>query len=176
MLVYHKEALQKIQRLYNVEKESKTWTDEKRLEYRKENSKPILEDFLVWLKNHKSKVLPKSKLGEAITYCLNQWNQLVVCLHDGQIDIDNNRAERSIKPFVISRKNWLFANSLKGTESSAIILSVVETAKANGLNPLYYLTYLFEQLPQVDLADPEAWEEVLPWSSSLPEICHVPKK
>ena len=171
-----KEAIQKIQRLYAIEKESKTWTDEERLEYRKKKSEPILEDFSKWLKNHKSKVLPKSKLGEAITYCLNQWDQLVVYLQDGQIDIDNNRAERFIKPFVIGRKNWLFSNSLKGAESSAMIYSVVETAKANGLNPLNYLTYLFEQLPQMDLDDPEAWKEVLPWSSSLPGICHVPKK
>lgn len=92
------------------------------------------------------RVLPKSALGAAITYCLNQWENLEVFLEDGRLEIDNNRSERSIKPFVIGRKNWLFSNTSRGACGSAIVYSIVETAKENGLNPYYYLHYLFEKL------------------------------
>lgn len=107
----------------------------------------------VWLRHQRGRVLPKSKLGEAITYCSNQWEKLTAFMADGQLEIDNNRSERAIKPFVIGRKNWLFANSPRGAKASAIIYSVIETAKENQLNPLKYLQYLFEQLPQ--LANPD---------------------
>ena len=94
------------------------------------------------------RVLPKSALGTAVTYCRNQWSKLLTFLLDGRLEIDNNRSERAIKPFVIGRKNWLFANTVRGAKSSAVIYSLVETAKENGLAPFPYLTYLFEQLPQ----------------------------
>src|SRR5690606_35332809 len=82
----------------------------------------------------------------------------------------------SIKPFVIGRKNWLFANTPRGARSSAVIYSVIETAKENGLNPFVYLTYLFEQLPNVELSD-AALETVMPWSDTLPDACRLrPKK
>src|SRR5699024_8467192 len=85
--------------------------------------------------------------------CRNQWERLVAFLKDGRLEIDNNRGERSIKPFVIGRKNWLFSNTAKGANASAIIYSVVETAKENGLNPFNYLKYLFEILPNMDIED-----------------------
>jgi hypothetical protein len=113
-----------------------------------ERSQPILDAFSAWLREQTPRVLPKSALGKAIKYCRNQWDRLVAFLEDGRLEIDNNQAERSIKPFVIGRKNWLFSNSAKGAESSAIIYSVVETAKENGLNPFNYFNYLFEELPQ----------------------------
>ncbi|WP_340672936.1 transposase domain-containing protein, partial [Brevibacillus agri] len=93
---------------------------------------------------------------------------------DGRLEIDNNRSERSIKPFVIGRKNWLFANTPRGAKASAIIYSVIETAKENGLNPFKYLMFLFEQLPQLpDPKNPEALDSLLPWSPSLPLTCRV---
>jgi transposase len=116
-------------------------------------------------------VLPKSGLGEAITYCLNQWDKLVAFLEDGRLEIDNNRSERSIKPVVIGRKNWLFANTPQGARASAIIYSIVETAIANGFNSYYYLRYLFEQLPNIDLTDENALDQLLPWSTKLPLTC-----
>ena len=97
-------------------------------------------------------------------------------LEDGRLEIDNNRAERSIKPFVMGRKAWLFAQSMKGASASAIIYSIVETAKENQLNPLNYLTYLFEQLPLIDHNDVEAIDQLLPWSKTIPEECRVPNK
>lgn len=126
---------------------------------------------MTWLKTQEQKVLPKSTLGQAITYCLNQWDKLVAFLEDGRLEIDNNRSERSIKPFVIGRKNWLFSNTPKGARTSAVIYSIVETAKENGLNPYYYLRYLFEKLPNIDLTDLDALDKLLPWSTTLPIIC-----
>ena len=99
-------------------------------------------------------VLPKCALGTAINHCRKQWPKLIRFLDDGRLEIDNNRAERSIKPFVMGRKAWLFANTPRGASTSAIIYSIVETAKENGLNLIEYLTYLFNQLPNVDVKIP----------------------
>jgi hypothetical protein len=95
----------------------------------------------------------------------------VAFLEDGRLEIDNNLSERSIKPVVIGRKNWLFANTPQGARASAIIYSIVETAKANGLNPYYYLRYLFEQLPNIDLTDENSLDQMLPWSATIPVSC-----
>lgn len=95
---------------------------------------------------------------------------------DGRLELDNNRAERAIKPFVLGRKNWLFSNTAKGAKSSALIYSVVETSKANNLNPYAYLKYLFEELPNVDLTDSTEIEKYLPWSDYIPESCRIPSK
>lgn len=135
-----------------------------------------MEAFSAWLREQTPRVLPKSALGQAIKYCRNQWNRLEAFLKDGRLVIDNNRGERSIKPFVIGRKNWIFSNTVKGATSSAIIYSIVETAKENGLNPFNYLSYLFEKLPNMDLTDKTKLDQLLPWSTSIPEKCHVPNK
>lgn len=95
---------------------------------------------------------------------------------DGRLEISNNRAERAIKPFVIGRKNFLFSKSPKGATASAIVYSVIETAKANGLNPFFYLTYLFEKLPNIDQANMDQLDALLPWSKSIPDECKVPNK
>ncbi|EOO71519.1 transposase for insertion sequence element IS231F [Bacillus cereus VD021] len=113
------------------------------------------------LHEQKDCVLPKSALGKAITYCLNQWNHLEAFLLDGHLEIDNNRSERSIKPFVIGRKNWMFSNTPRGARGSAIMYSVVETAKENNLSPYHYLLYLFETLPNIDLSNKEEIDTVL---------------
>lgn len=108
------EGLQFCNQLFAIEKELKELEPKERYEKRLEKSKPVLDAFLSWLKNQEQKVLPKSGLGEAIAYCLNQWDKLVAFLEDGRLEIDNNRSERSIKPVVIGRKNWLFANTPQG--------------------------------------------------------------
>ncbi|WP_342580823.1 IS66 family transposase [Ureibacillus sp. FSL W7-1570] len=174
------EGIQFCNQLFQIERQIsekfENCTPEQRKEYRLEHSKPVLDAFLAWLKTKRPQVPPKSKLGEAITYCINQWSKLIVFLEDGRLEIDNNRAERSIKPFVMGRKAWLFAQSMKGASASAIIYSIVETAKENQLNPLNYLTYLFEQLPLIDHNDVEAIDQLLPWSKTIPEECRVPNK
>lgn len=113
-------------------------------------------------------------LGQAIGYSLNQWEKLTAYLADGRLEMDNNRSERSIKPFVIGRKNWLFANSPRGAKASAAIYSVMETAKENGLHPYNYLKYLFEQLPQIsEPLDAAALEPYMPWSDALSVSCRM---
>lgn len=93
---------------------------------------------------------PKSAIAAAIFYCLNQWNKLAAYVQDGHVQIDNNRAERAIKPFVIGRKNWLFSATNRVAKASAILYSVIETAKANGLEPLQYIHRLLDELPAVN--------------------------
>src|SRR5690606_34820992 len=131
--------------LFAIERDLADATAEERQTIRQERSLPILDAYLAWLKQQRSRTLPKSKLGEAITYSLNQWEKLTAFLKDGRLEIDNNRSERAIKPFVIGRKNWLFANTPRGAKASATIYSIIETAKENSLNPFQYLQYLFEQ-------------------------------
>lgn len=159
--------------LFKIEQELKDATPEWRFEQRLLRSKPILDDFYSWLRRMGQQTLPKSTFGVAIKYCLNQWSSLNNFLLDGRLELDNNRAERSIKPFVIGRKNFLFSNTSKGARSSAIIFSIVETAKENGLKPNDYLLYLFEQMPNIDQKNPDVIELLMPWSKKLPDSCHV---
>lgn len=169
------EGLEYCNQLFTIERKFLNETPEERYEQRLKHSKPLLEAFSTWLKIQTPKVLPKSALGKAIKYCRNQWHKLIVFLEDGRLEIDNNRSERSIKPFVIGRKNFLFSNTPKGAKSSAIIYSIVETAKENGLIPFEYLKYLFEQLPNIDTTNAEVLDQLLPWSPTIPLHCQSPK-
>lgn len=134
----------------------------------------VLGEFYTWLKTQSAIMLPKSTFGKAVQYCLNQWEKLQGFLLDGRLEIDNNRAERTIKPFVIGRKNWLFSNTPRGARTSAIVYSIVETAKENGLKPFDYFTYLLEQIPNINVNDVTALDSLLPWSETLPEACRTP--
>jgi transposase len=140
-------ALDRINQLFAIERDLKQLSPQERLKVRDEKSRPLTEDFQEWLKGILPGVLPKSLFGTAVNYGLNQWDKLVRFLEDGRIEIDNNRAERSIKPFVIGRKNFLFCNTPKGATASAVIYSIIESAKENKLNPYAYLNFLFEKLP-----------------------------
>lgn len=161
-------------KLFAIEKKLDICTIEERYKRRQELSKPILEDFLAWLK--RSDALPKSALGKAVHYTLGQWKYLVNYLLDGRCELSNNRAERSIKPFVIGRKNFLFSDTVRGAKSSAIIYSIIETAKENGLIPMNYLTYLFEKMPNVDFRNNlDSFESLFPWGN-LPKECYLKKK
>jgi len=163
------EALKMFRRLYVVEKQALNLSDEERLRKRQEASKPVLDELHSWLIEESMKTLPKSKLGQAISYTLKLWDKLIIYLEDGRFSIDNNLAERAIKPFVIGRKNFLFSKSPLGATASGIAYSIIETAKANNLLPFQYLTHLFETLPNIELTDSSALEACLPWSDSLPE-------
>lgn len=161
------QALAYINKLFSIERELAECSAEERLKGREEKSREVVEAFKVWLDGIKEKVLPKSLLGVAVTYCLRQWSKLIRYLEDGRLEISNNRAERSIKPFVIGRKNWLFANTPKGARASAIIYSVIETAKENGVNPYEYLKMLLEKLPNLPTLDGEHLEPLLPWNALI---------
>ena len=120
------------------------------------------------------KTAPKSALGRAIHYLLEQWPYLTRYLEDGRLELSNNRAERSIKPFVMGRKNWLFANTPGGAQASAVIYSLIETAKENGLDPYRYLLWVLQNAPQLSETD-ETWaESLLPANAS--EECYMPHK
>ena len=115
--------------------------------WRQAHAQAKLADFKVWLEHQAGVVPPKSLLGKAIAYSLNQWSRLERYAHSGILKIDNNLAENAIRPFVIGRKNWLFSGTPDGAHASAVIYSLVETAKANGLEPYWYLRTLFDRLP-----------------------------
>ncbi|UNO50704.1 IS66 family transposase [Alicyclobacillus acidoterrestris] len=168
-------GLQYCNELFKIERGLKNATAEERRAGREKQSRPVLDAFSAWLHEQSALVLPKSALGKAITYCINQWSKLVVFLEDGNLELDNNRSERSIKPFVIGRKAWLFSNTPRGAKASAITYSLVETAKENRLNPFAYLRYLFEQLPNIDINDNDSLDQFLPWSPRLPEEVRAPK-
>jgi transposase len=170
-----KEGLDFCNKLFAIERELKDVTPEERYRLRKERNLPVVEAFSAWLRFQAPRVLPKSAFGQAISYCLNQWDKLVAFLMDGRLEIDNNRSERSIKPFVIGRKNWLFSNTQRGAEASAVIYSIIESAKENNLNPYAYLKYLFEKLPNVDIEDRDILDTFLPWSDTLPAECLLQK-
>ena len=142
-------ALSYIGKIYRIESEAKRkgLTSDQLLEMRRQKAKPIFDDFLAWLQKKATQVVPKSLLGVAVNYALSQWERLVVYLEHGAMTPDNNRAENAIRPFVVGRKNWLFAGTPKGARASADLYSLIETAKANGLEPYRYLRYLFEKLP-----------------------------
>ncbi len=115
------------------------------------SQKLLLTEFFAWL--NQISVSGGTKLAKAVQYCLNEKQYLSRCLDDGNIPVDNNRAENAIRPFVVGRKNWLFANSVKGAEASAVIYSLAATAMANGLNVEEYFTRLCKK------------ERILPWNT-----------
>jgi transposase len=132
-------------KLFDLETRFKDLHPEERKKKRLEQAKPVLDAMLVWANTRNA--APKSKLGIALNYLKNQWPTLVAYLEDGRIELSNNRAERSIKPFVIARKNFLFANTPSGAESSAVLFSLIETAKEEGLDPYLYLVWVFREAP-----------------------------
>lgn len=155
-------ALNYIQTLYRVEKKAeKLGLDRKELvELRQKESLPILQKFRTWLEKRSLSVTPQSLLGKAVNYTLKQWDRLVAYIKIGDATPDNNLAENAIRPFVVGRKNWLFAGTPNGAQASAAIYSLIETAKANRLDVYKYLRYLFEKLP---LAETDAdYKALLP--------------
>ena len=159
-------------KVFKIEEELAELPCPERYEQRMKRVKPILEEFFSWIETREA--TPKSKLGEALTYSRNQRCHILNYLQDGHLEASNNIAERSIKPFVIDRKNFLFANTPAGAKSSAVTFSVIETAKANGVDPFKYLTYIFETAPRLDQSQDKWAEVLLPWNA--PETCKVPPK
>lgn len=153
--------------IFDIERETKEMTQEERLAVREEKTTPILIKFKIWLDKQALAVLPKSATRTAITYALNQWSKLTTFMLDGRIAVDNNSAERAIRPFTVGRKNWLFANTPNGAKSSAILYSIVETAKENGLNPFEYANFLLENLPNIDSTDNDVLDSLMPWNTNV---------
>jgi transposase len=153
------EALDYIGNLYQIEKEAQRRELDAIQIYqlRQEKAKPLLDKFKDWLETNQPLTPPKGLLGQAISYTLANWEKLIIYIEDGRLRPDNNLVENAIRPFVVGRKNWLFAGSPDGAKASATFFTLIETAKANGLEPYAYLRYIFEKLPlaqtQEDLKD-----------------------
>jgi transposase len=156
-------ALNHIQKLYRIEKLIKDLPIKERYRIRQEKSVPLLNQFKTWLDKSAPNVLPESLLGKALNYALNQWARAIRYCDDGRLDIDNNRSERAIKPFVMGRKAWLFSQTANGANASATLYSIIETTKANGLVPYDYLMHVMNQITAGN-TDPE---KLLPWNVNL---------
>lgn len=154
-------ALNYIGKLYGIEQRNSTADAATRYQHRQQDSVPLLDQLRAWLDKTLSIVLPSGKLGEALQYLNKYWPKLIRYTEYGDLPIDNNRAENAIRPFVIGRKNWLFSDTPQGANASAIIYSVIETAKTNGLEPYAYLRKVFTELPAAKTV--EGIEALLPW-------------
>ncbi len=161
-------GLEYCNRLFEMEREFADIAPEERFRRRLEHSLPVAEEFLAWAKSYADN--PKSVLTTAAGYFVGQWPWLKNIYLDGRLELSNNRAERSIKPFVIGRKNWLFSNTQKGAKASSVIYSIIQTAIENGLNPFQYLRLLFETLPN---STTSKIPELLPWSSDVQQKCRA---
>ena len=128
----------------------------------------MLDDLKAWLDKNIGKVAKDSKTHEAMQYTLNQWPQLIAYCDDGRLNISNVLAENAIRPFVIGRKAWLFADTSKGATASANWYSLVETAKANGLEPFAYLCEMLRKLPYTETV--EELEALLPWNINITSL------
>ncbi len=148
-------ALAMIRTLYSLEKKARRdkFCPQQIYDMRQQHAKPILNKIKKWLDKRQNQVPPKSLLGKAINYCLNQWHRLANYIESGYALIDNNVAENAIRPFVVGRKNWLFSGTPEGACASAMLFSLIETAKANKLEPYVYLRYLFEKIPTTTTAN-----------------------
>jgi len=155
-------AVNRIQKLYAIESHCKELPPETRHQQRQEKSLPLLAEFKEWVDKSLLTVPPKTALGAALAYTAKQWPKVIRYTEDGRLGIDNNRAERAIKPFVIGRKNWLFSNTEKGASASAMIYSIIETAKANGVNTDIYLKMLLDELPKRQQG--QAIDDLAPWA------------
>jgi hypothetical protein len=159
-------AIALIGKLYHIERQIKERSATDKLGWRAQHSAPVVAELQQWLQACVSTVIPESALGKAVRYALGQWPKLTRFLEHGEIPLDNNRIENAIRPFVIGRKGWLFADTPAGATASANLYSLVETCKANGLEPHAYLSHLFAQLPTARTV--EQFEALLPWNVSVP--------
>lgn len=157
-----------IDKLYSIEKQISKASFEDKYRIRQEKSLPIIEQYEAWLKSNPYATHKQFAITKAINYSLSGMKQLRNYLLDGRLEIDNNRAERMMKNFVIGRKNFLFCFSESGAEASSILYSIVETAYANNLRVEEYLTYVFKELPKINVKSRNEVAKLLPYSNSLP--------
>ena len=183
------QALTRIAAIYKLEEALKDLSPEERLKERQKNIRSLVEEYFAWVKStlHDGTVLPRGKTADGLNYSVNQEKYLRVFLTDGNVPIDNSASERAVKPFVLGKKNWMFINTVRGAHASAITYSITETAKANGLNPFYYLEHIFSVMkdyvtldenrkPDFSMLPKSVIDELLPWSPSLPEKCQKPRR
>lgn len=170
------EAVGQIQYLYRRDNELLCLKPGERLRKRQVLIKPIVDDFFRWAGEVKPQVSSSSATGKALNYCLNQEKHLRVFLDNPEIPLDNNAAERAIRPFCVGKKNWKLIDTIHGAESSAIIYSIVETCKLNNLNIFHYMKHVLTEMPKhMDDSNQDFIESLLPWSEDLPDECRKKK-
>ena len=170
-------ALTMVQAIYREEKQLKELPAQERRILRQLSVRPLVEAYFTWVRGNLPKVPQKSKTWEGLSYSLNQERYLKVFLDDGEVPMDNNAAEQSIRGFCIGKKNWVMIDTIAGARSSAIIYSIAETAKANGLKPYDYFEYLLTEIPKhLEDTDRSFLDDLLPWSPKLPANCRKPDK
>ncbi len=156
-------------KLFALEKKWRNLDNTERLEHRQNEAEKLVDEYFLWVRTVDP--LRGGKLADAITYALNQENYLREFLNHGEVEISNNFAENAIRPFVVGRRNWLFSDTVKGAKSSAIVYSIIETAKANGIEPYAYLVYVLTNM--VYLGRPpfsnDTLDGFLPWNKELQE-------
>jgi transposase len=157
-------AIAFIQKLYLIDEKHKEEPLDVRTKIRQQESMEVVDKLRTWLDKHLPHVVPKSAIGKAVIYLHNQWPRLLRCFEHGDYPLDNNAAENAVRPFAVGRKNWLFSASQKGARASANLYSLIETAKANQLEPLAYLTRVLTELPAIK-DDPVAIAALLPWNT-----------
>lgn len=169
--------MKQIQAISREEKKLSELSSEERLVQRQLVVKPLVDALFVYLKQNQNKISKSNKMHEAFTYALNQERYLRVFLEDGDVPMDNNASERAIRGFCIGKKNWEMIDTINGANSSAIIYSIAETAKANNLKPYDYFEYLLTELPRhADDINRDFLASLLPWSETLPEYIRKPTK
>lgn len=172
-----KEAVERIGKIFEIEKSIENMSPEEKLEIRNERTKVVLDEFFLWCSNNQNRVLSRSKTGKAFSYALNNEKGLRMFLEDGLLPATNSLDERTIRSFTVGRKNWLFSDSVKGAESSAAAYSIVQSALANGLDVYRYLTYLFEVMPSMDITHrAETLDVLLPWDANIRKVCSANKE
>ena len=167
------EAVKRITAIYHVDNMGKDMSDPERHEHRQKNVKPLVDAYFDWLGNIETATLDKGgNLYRAIMYSLNQEKYLKVFLDDPIVPMTNNDAERSIRKFCVGKHSWHIISTKKGAQSSAILYSIAETARANGLKPFEYFQYLLEQILAHDEDPPEEYlDDLMPWADKIPEHC-----
>jgi len=155
-------AIGKIRKLYAIESRIEGLSAEQKNEQRQQLSRPVLDDLKNWLEKNIRRVPRDSLTWTAINYTLNQWELLIGYCEDGRLNISNALAENAIRPFAVGRRNWLFSDTPRGARASATCYSLIETAKANNLEPYDYLVKVLQRIAAADTL--EKIEALLPWN------------
>ena len=168
------EGREYINLLFKVEEKIKDLSAEERKEKRQEASRPILDAFWSWVEETSALHTTNEQLTKALTYAANQRPYLETFMDDGRLPISNNLCEANIKPFATARRAWLFADTPKGARANAVLYTLVESARINGLDVFAYLKYLLAEMPNNHHPEkPEIIDDYLPWSEKLPEECRL---
>ena len=164
--------MERIASFYALEDDWTDLTPEERRSHRQEHTKPLVEAYFAWVKSIDPDSVVSENTRKGLKYSINQEKYLKMFLEHGDVPIDNSASERAIRPFCVGRANWHLIDSIKGAQASAVVYSIIETAKANQLKPYEYLKYILTEMPKhMDDTDFSFLDDLLPWAEAIPAIC-----